>query len=301
MNMQLRESHQLFNKYLALTNPQLSSCHFSAIAAWQDFFTFEFKVIDECLCVFASHAMGTFLYLPPLGRKVCLSTITACFDYMRPLEKSKGVARIENVVKANALLLEAQGFRLYPRANEYVYLKSEIISLNGQSYKSQRHDINHLLGEHQPSYRPYTDEDLSACCQLYEQWAKERAQHSDDIVYRSMLDDNQGVHKILLKDSDILGLVGRVVELENGIVAYTLGYPLNCDTFVVLLEVTDLSIAGLNAFIFNRFCADEAWADFKFVNAMDDFGMPNVARSKQSYHPCTLIDSYTVTCDERPS
>jgi len=28
---------------------------------------------------------------------------------------------------------------------------------------------------------------------------------------------------------------------------------------------------------------------------MDDFGMPNVARAKQAYHPSELISSYTVS------
>jgi hypothetical protein len=103
------------------------------------------------------------------------------------------------------------------------------------------------------------------------------------------------VHEALLSRAEDLGLVGRVVRMSGKVVAYTFGYFLNVRIFCVCLEVCDPSVKGLPAFIFSRFCADEALAGAEFINTMDDFGMPKVAQSKKWWNPVRLEPVYTVT------
>jgi len=84
------------------------------------------------------------------------------------------------------------------------------------------------------------------------------------------------------------------VEVQGEVVAYTFGYPLNDDTFCVLFEVTDLSFKGLAAFIFSRFCSDDAVKRFEFINAMDDFEAAALTQAKMSWRPVRLEPVYTV-------
>ena len=281
----------LFEEYRALQQHELSSSHFSAIFLWQDFFNFEFQLIDQSLCVFAHQQGASFLYLPPLGKTLGNSVVAQCFAKMDQINPR--TARIENIQQSQLQSFD-DSFKAYPKAQEYVYQRQDLIDLKGHAYKSQRHDIHHFQMHHQGLFRPYEERDLKGCLKLYEDWAKNRAEKHTDEVYRSMLHENRTVHELALVYHKPLELLGFVVEINQKIAAYSLGYMLNSQTFCVLLEIADVSITGLNAFIFNRLCASEGLGQATLINTMDDFGMPFVAASKQAYHPIAKPVSYTI-------
>jgi len=209
------------------------------------------------------------------------------------------IARVENISENQLPLFQGLGYNAYLKAHEYLYRRKDLEDLAGHAYKSKRHDI-HVFNKRCPQavFRAYMPADLGRCSDLYRQWAAERKAHCEDVaepdVYRAMLEDNARVHALLMEHAQELGLTGRVVEIDGRIAGYTFGYALDDKTFCVLLEVTDLSKTGMAAYIFNCLCADEAVRGFEFINTMDDFGIPNVARTKKSYHPCQLLPVYTV-------
>ena len=110
-----------------------------------------------------------------------------------------------------------------------------------------------------------------------------------------MLEENRIVHELALVYQEQLGLCGFVVDIDKKIKAYSLGYMLNSKTFCVLLEITDTTISGLAAFIYNQVCGSQAAQEARFINSMDDFGMPFVASSKEAYHPSHKPVSYSIT------
>ncbi|MBI3602356.1 MAG: DUF2156 domain-containing protein [Candidatus Omnitrophica bacterium] len=289
----------LFEKYLNCQTHQLSAFHFSSIFLWQDFFDFEFETVQESLCVYAHQKDGCFLYLPPLAPPEAglaklwqHSVVEDCFSKMNKINPQ--VARIENIEQRQSDLLDGK-FKTYPKTQEYVYRKEDLIDLKGHAYKSQRHDIHHFQLQHQVLFRPYEPGDFKTCLDLYERWAQRRHDKHDDPIYRHMLEENRLVHELALTYREALGLVGYVVEAHQKIVAYSFGYSLNSQTFCVLLEITDVALTGLSAFIFNHFCAEETLRPYTFINTMDDFGLPYVAASKQAYHPVQKPVSYTIT------
>ena len=291
----------IFEKYLHCQTHHLSAFHFSSIFLWQDFFDFEFEIVQEALCVYAHQKDGCFLYLPPLTKSWQHPVVEHCFLKMNKINPR--VARIENIEQGQlnelpltpSLIKRGKGeFKIYPKTQEYVYRKEDLVDLKGHAYKSQRHDIHHFQSQYQALFRPYEPGDYKACLDLYERWAQNRHDKHDDPIYRSMLEENRLVHELALTYREALGLVGYVVETNQKIIAYSFGYSLNSLTFCVLLEVADVSMGGLNAFIFNRFCADEILRPYTLINTMDDFGLPYVAASKQAYHPVQKPVSYTI-------
>ncbi len=281
----------LFEKYKSLQSYELSPFHFCSIFLWQDFFDFEFEVIDQSLCIFATQAGACFMYLPPLAKTLEISVVEKCFTKMNQINPR--TARIENIQQSQLQFFD-DSFKAYAKTQEYVYRRQDLIDLKGHAYKSQRHDIHHFQMHHQGLFRPYEESDLKSCLRLYEDWAKNRsAKHSDEI-YRSMLEENRVVHELALSYHKPLGLRGFVVEEDKEIVAYSFGYLLNSQTFCVLLEIANVHMTGLNAFIFNRLCASEDLRAISFINTMDDFGMPFVAASKQAYHPITRPVAYII-------
>ena len=136
---------------------------------------------------------------------------------------------------------------------------------------------------------------IGECKELYESWAKKRREVHQDVIYHQMLDDNRKVHQSILENYQELDMIGRVVKVDDDIKAYTFGFKLNENMFCVYLEIADLNVQGLPVFIFQSLCRDAALRDYQFINAMDDFELPNIRRTKMSYHPAVLLPSYVVT------
>ena len=110
-----------------------------------------------------------------------------------------------------------------------------------------------------------------------------------------MLMENEAVHRLMMMHHQDLGLMGRVVMVDNILKAYTFGYPVSDKMFCVFAEVTDLSFKGLAAFIFREFCADLEVQKYNFVNVMDDIGLPRLGQSKLLYRPSVMLPVYIIT------
>ncbi len=283
---------------LALAPRVLSGAHFVDMFAWQDSFRFDLEEIDGAQCVFAVQPAGMFMYWPPRGKDVSPAVADACFLRMRQANRGGSLTRVENVSSRELGLFDPGVYRASLRGHEYVYAREDIAHLRGNAYKSRRGDVNACQRVYAGSvaFRPYTDKDFNACAALFDRWrhAPAKQRHQDDL-YQWMLDDNRGVHRLLLAHAAHLGLVGRVAEIHGHIAAYTFGYALGADTFCVLLEIADLSVKGLPAFVFSRFCAEDALAGYRWINAMDGGAGNNLARTKLSWRPHHLEPVYTVT------
>ncbi len=292
----LLDKKPLVDSFLNSGTRPLSSFSFVSVFAWCDFFDFELKMINGCLCIFAHGPLGCFLYLPPLGKKMDSSTIEFAFDHMAQGKSLSGVKRIENIPGNLLSAFDKSSYNQYSKNAEYVYRKEDLIALKGNAYKSQRHDCNAFIarqGTH--SFGPYMDDDFDSCLGLYERWADNRARMSRDDVYLSMLQENRLVHARLLKFWKPLGVIARVLKSDGEIIGYTFGFALDESTFCIYAEIADLMIPGAAAYMFKSFCADRELTDFSRINTMDDFAMPNVALAKQAYHPSELIASYSIS------
>ncbi|PIW57995.1 MAG: hypothetical protein COW13_05670 [Candidatus Omnitrophica bacterium CG12_big_fil_rev_8_21_14_0_65_50_5] len=292
----LLSQKQLFDSYLKhQAGVQSSAFSFVNIFAWADFFRFEFKIIGGCLCVFAHQDIGCFQYLPPLGKDVTAEVIDECFRYMKDINRGSGLSRVEHVPQEMRALFDVKLYRSEARAPEYVYDRREIENMKGLALASQRWLWNHFTKHHVYTFEPYCADDLQECRDLYERWAQNRLVRHTDETYQEMMRENRVVHRRVLEAFRDLDVIVRVVKINGQIAGYTAGYPVSQNTFCDLFEITDLSFKGLPTAMFRRLCADADVARYDFINAMDDFGLPDVQRTKMSFKPRFLLPSYTVS------
>ncbi len=294
MDRELEHYKDLVDKYLRLNRYALCAYSFVSVFLWKDFFQFHFEIIDGQLCIFAENDSGIFLYLPPLGREFNPETVRDCFALMGRRNSGQGVTRIENVDWRQISFFSGDSL-CYLKGYEFLYYKKDIIQLKGKSYKSKRSDYNHFIKTHKYLFAPFCETMKDECLNLYDQWQEDRARKHPDDIYRHMLSENRQVHALGMQNARLLDLVGRVVIVDGEIKAYTFGYWVQDAVFCVLFEVADCTCKGLPVFVFHELCADEELGRARFINTMDDFAMPQLERTKESFRPIMKLPSYTVS------
>ena len=285
----------LVERFLKKTPADMAVFSFVNMFVWQDFFKFQFEEIDGNLCIFSSDGAGTFLYLPPLGKKISEAAVKGCFEKMAVLNQGTGVSRIENVTEGQLAHFPASQYKIYKKGYESLYYRQDLLGLKGQGLKPKRNAYNHFVKNYTGHYRPFEKAMIKECLGLYDQWAGHKKETSRGEIYLQMVEDNRRVHRRAMEFYDELRLVGRVVEVDGKIAGYTFGYFITKEIFCDLLEVADVSVKGLPTYIFHEFCNDECLKAVKFINVMDDFEMGNVSRTKLSFRPVLMVPAYGVS------
>ncbi len=281
--------------YLKKTDRYCSAFSFVSLFAWDDYFDYDCQVHDDQLCIFAENNVGTFLVLPPLGKTLNREVIDFCFKQMQYKNKNGGISRIENITESLLPFYRANKYCLYEKSKEYIYRREDIAELKGARFKNRRHQLNQFQSHFRGRFVPYESSMLDDCGRLYSRWSKQRLTKNQDSVYAQMIKDNESVHQKLLRFHRELGLIGRVVEIDESLCGYSFGYALNETTFCIVLEIADLEVKGLPAYIFNQFCRDDEVKNYLWINAMDDFEMEQLQRTKLSYRPTSTPGMYVAS------
>jgi len=260
---------------------------------WQGLLRYEWMELEGHLCLFAGDQDGSFLALPPIGPDPGGSAIAKAFEFLSKRNRTLALTRIENAPESLAARCREKGYRVVPKGPDFVYQRAELVALRGDRYKSQRVVYNHCVAHAKPLYRPFRPDDAGACLALFQQWRQGAKYNGVSDLAAHLAADAEHAHRHGITRAADLGLIGRVVEVEGRIAAYTFGYPLNATTFCILFEIADRNIKGLGAYIFREFCRE--LESYELIDTMDDSGLEGLRRAKLAYHPIRLVESYIVS------
>ena len=297
------DDQQIFNQYLASSHrhwqfqPEFitipSAYSFTAHYIWRDFYDFFWMTQNDFFCLFARQDGDYFMPIAPFGsRPLEPEIIEWVFRLMENQSQRTNILRVENIIDVPSRLT---GFQIFEAETEYVYCRTKLKDLRGNTYKSKRHSINQFQANYPAAeVAVFQPSDAIDCLALYKEWAlnrkKSHAAVKDELV-RSMLDDSFYAHRQGLLASDQLGLLGLVVRIDSRLCAYTLGYTLSPSTFCVLFEVANLDYKGLAQFIFHQLCVQR---HEKWINVMGDSGFSHLRLVKKSYRPDRLEHCLTI-------
>lgn len=280
----------LFAGYLNLSRHELSVYAFENIYGWRGLFDIRWALIGGGLCVFFKDKIGCFMYFSAQGRDIGADVVKEVFGIMDGFNKNKDISRIENIEEKEFAFYRDLGYQCLPKYPEYLCNRVDLAQLKGNRFKSKRACSNYFVKNYRFQYLPLQLADREDCFRLFEEWQQRRLADKQDSLYRWMLEDSGSALETLLDGYADLDLTGRVVKIGGRVAAFTFGFKLNCDTFCILYEVTDLGVKGLAQFIFRRFCAE--LKDCEYINIMDDSGLENIRKAKLSYRPVRLIPAY---------
>lgn len=253
---------------------------------WSRRYKTVYAMIENTI-VFCSNVHGeSFSY--PLGEP---ENVKKAIAILVAYANEKGIPfSLYNVTEEQFAQLEAW----YPKRFEieydrdvadYVYESEKLASLSGKKLHAKRNHINKFKATHENwSYETITEENLEECFQMALKWRRENGCEDDSEKRAEMCVTLNSLR--LLKE---LELTGGLLRIDGEVVAFSIGEPINDDTFVVHIEKAFADIQGAYPMINQQFVTHEC-LNYKYVNREDDTGAEGLRKAKLSYRPVFLIE-----------
>ena len=169
---------------------------------------------------------------------------------------------------------------------DYIYTSEKLTQLKGKKLHGKRNHIARFKDTADWSYEPITQENRMECLKVAELWRERREKK-----WNSGMQQEMDALQDALEYFQELGLSGGMLRKAGEIVAFTIGEPLNSDTFVVHFEKALPDIQGAYSMINQQFVL-HAGKGFSYINREEDMGDLGLRKAKLSYYPDILLKKY---------
>ena len=114
--------------------------------------------------------------------------------------------------------------------------------------------------------------------------------HKDSALF----DEEERIIDEIFAHYDLYGMFGGILCTRDRAIGLSIG-EIYKDTLHVHVEKGDISFPGVYQMLSHQFAAAFSGPDVLYINREDDMGDPGLRKSKLSYHPCALLEKFTVT------
>jgi len=285
----------MFDSCLAAIGSRLSDYSFACSFIWARPAHSCWAMVRGHLCLFANGENGLTLMLPPLGDgdfgAAAREAAAICRQYNADHD-CHGNAAVEYV---SAPLRERfpADFLAEPMSGDYVYATERMITLAGGDLASKRHDRKRFMTRYEARTEPFEPRHIQPCLDLLTLWHHQSAEAEDCAGQMTRLKRAKDIEATAeaLRHYDRIGLTGMVLYAGDDLVGFTFGEMLSDGMCNILVEKTDRRYAGSAQYIFSEFCR-QAWPHTAWCNAGDDWDVPSLAYTKQSYRPALRLEKW---------
>lgn len=255
---------------------------------WRDYFQTSFALHQNTLIFRMRSKTGDPFFSVPLGEHIA-DGIYAVEEYCA----QHGFPLVFSGTREDADLLQTY-FRFDEQSDrrwsDYLYHAEDLRELAGRKFGGQRNHIHYF----EKTFLGY-------------RWEEITSQNLADVVafYRDFAANNQKSSPLfaeeqrktfeLLENYEAFGLPGLVLRLADGQpVAFAVGEQVG-DTLFVHTEKANVRYRGAYPMIVREMARRYAVGDIRYINREDDADDEGLRTSKLSYHPCRLIEKFTLT------
>jgi len=284
LNVEIKHK-PIFGRYFSEIKNPISDYSFAACYMWADVIKLKWKIINEHLCVLSTAGNEASLMLPPIGS---LNDYTSILDQLTELCEQRNSLEVEYISSEFVSLFD----NAVEDSGDYIYETAQLISFEGPELASKRQAKNRFIRRYSNILTlPYEDNYFNDCEKLMKVWEQQGYSHEEQNIIDFKRSKDISATKQAMKNHKDLGLKGMVLFAENKIIGFTFGELLKQDTCNILIEKTDKTFAGSAAYIYNEFCK-QYWGNTQFCNAGDDWNIPSLAWTKESYNPAYRLKKY---------
>lgn len=171
---------------------------------------------------------------------------------------------------------------------DYIYNTEDLANLKGKKYSSKRNHISRFCDNNPDwQFEEITENNIDECYQMNLKWCEINLCDNDESIRQESC-----AVKTAFKAYQSLGYKGGLIRAKGEVVAFSMGEPLNSETFIVHIEKAFSDIQGAYPII-NREFVRAFCTDYKYVNREDDSGSEGLRKAKLSYKPAIILEKYT--------
>lgn len=286
------EDKEIIEGYLQMQNSRSCEYTFANLYLWARFYRMSFAVIHET-AVFMTKGAERVSFSFPIGQA---KNIRGALEILMEWCQENGLQFCLHGISPEQFdIIE----KLYPGKfqaeynrdhADYVYEREKMINLSGKKYHGKKNHINKFKRLYPDwTYETIDPERAEECFQMALRWRNLNECDLDEEKNAEMC-----VTMNALRLCTELGLRGGLIRAGREVVAFSLGEPVNSDTFVVHIEKAFPDIEGAYPMINQQFILHET-EGFCYINREEDTGDEGLRRAKLSYHPAFLVEKGTVT------
>ena len=267
---------------------QVSSDYsFSNIFSWADEYGLEWSWVDDL--VWVKQTRPDQLCWAPLGN---WETTDWQRFFDRYTMKGTVFTRVpENLVEIWKRTVAERIVAKEERRNwDYIYDRNELIELKGNRFHKKKNLLNQFIKKYDYRYLPFGPHLIEAAMAMQADWCSWRDCESSSVLSA----ENRSVQRVLAHWQDLQGLTGGVIQVEDLIVAYTIGERLSPDTIVIHYEKGCPDYKGVYQAI-NQMFLSHLNGDYRWINREQDLGEEGLRKAKLSYHPVGFLKKFRVT------
>ncbi len=169
---------------------------------------------------------------------------------------------------------------------DYVYSTEKLSSLSGRKLHGKRNHIARFKDDNNWLYRDMMPEDAAECMRLLDSWKEAESEN-----WNEEMENELHINRIALRNLADLVLDGGMLYKGGRLVAFSIGEPLNSDTYVVHIEKAIASVQGAYPMINQQFVLHNC-QDYTYVNREEDTGDEGLRKAKLSYQPELLVEKF---------
>ena len=267
--------------------PAISEFTFTNLYSWRRAYSLRVSLFDG-LIILCSESEIRKRFFNPVGR----GDVKAAVE---KILKGSGGIFFRLPEEARALFAEDKRFRIEPDRDswDYLYSASDLINLPGRKYDGKRSLIKKFKSERAYEYIILDAGNAASCLDFEEAWCS--VKNCDKV---EGLSQEKRAIKDMVENFSSFGLIGAAIQINGVIRALAIAQELNPDTMVIHILKADPAISGLYQAILQEFIS-RVGVSFRYVNMEQDLGIEGLRKAKLSYHPCSMINKYTLSLFEQ--
>ncbi|WP_291528473.1 DUF2156 domain-containing protein [Bacteroides sp. UBA939] len=286
---------ELITSYTLNSHRRNCDLSFSNLCSWRFLYNTQFAVQDGFL-ILKFWAQGELVYMMPVGNgdlKKVLNDMMADAEHEGENFCMLGVCT-DMRADLEAIMPGRFHFEADRNYADYLYLRTNLTTLAGKKFQPKRNHINKFRRTYNYEYIPLTSDRIQECLDLEAEWCK-----ANDCNRHQGTDNERRALSYALRNFDALGLTGGIIHVDDKIVAFTFGMPINQETFGVHVEKADTAIDGAYSMINYEF-ANHIPEQYTYINREEDLGIEGLRKAKLSYHPTIILEKYTACLNNTP-
>lgn len=278
----------LINGFFQLSKTRTCDNTIGGTFMWRDFFDTEYAIYGGSMFFKVRYFGGRTAFSMPLGGDV-RGALKGLHEYCA----ASGIPMVIcTAAKADAELLA----ELYTTDavreeawSDYLYLASELADMPGRKFSGQRNHMNRFRRERQDyGFAELGAENLPQVREFFKSYSSQSSKDSE-----IFLEEERKVFEVL-DNYEAYRQTGLVLNVAGKPEAFSIGEIIG-DTLYVHIEKANTAIAGAYQMIVSEFVSRSLQKGVVYVNREEDVGDAGLRTSKLSYHPCAMVDKYTVT------